>query len=142
MNLVHQLAFFIVAASSLYHLVMGSLCLLNRRLVGRLAKFFYKFEMPEKSHAGFEYAMKPLGLFAIFTGLVCAIAVVNPGPWVIGLKVSLAVLFVGRALVREIYKDLLYEAFAITSDRSRWNIYLNMVLSAILLISAFTSGPQ
>ncbi len=142
MSLVHQLALFIIAASSVYHLVMGSLCLLNRRWVGKLAKLFYKFEMPEKSHAGFEYAMKPLGLFAIFTGLICAIALVEPGQWVAGLKVSLAVLFVGRALVREIYKDLLYEAFAITSERSRWNIYLNMALSLILLISAFASSSQ
>jgi hypothetical protein len=86
MNVVHQLAFFIIAASSVYHLVMGVLCLLNRRWVGKLAKLFYKFKMPESSHAGFEYAMKPLGLFAIFTGLICAVAVFEPGPWVTGLK--------------------------------------------------------
>lgn len=128
-----KFADWIVLGSAVYHLVMGGACLLSRQKISYMVELLYNIKLGDKWDPIAEYAIKPLGAFAIWTGLVCAIAFWLPGPWSPWIKISLALLFLLRAAFRTIYRDFYARVVQVPWPRSRKNVIFNCVLSGLLI---------
>jgi len=115
---------------------MGAACLLSRQKISYMVELLYKIKLPEKWDPVAEFAIKPLGAFAIWTGLVCGIAYFLPGPWSPFIKISLALLFLLRAAFRSIYRQFYAEIVQVPWARSRKNVIFNCLLSLALILGS------
>lgn len=137
---MNKFADIIVLGSAVYHLIMGGACVLSRRQISLLAKFLYNMQLPEKWDPLAEYALKPLGAFAIWTGIVCGVAYFLPGPWSPFIKLGLALLFSLRAAFRYFYRDVFLNSMGIPWKRSRINVVFNIALVLALLMAVVQTG--
>ena len=135
--MIHELASIIVAGSAVYHLVMGVSCVAGVSFIASATRFLYRLELPERLDPRLEYSIRPLGAFAIWTGLVCLLSFTHRDEsWSEWIKIFLAVLFLLRAAFRFFGRQLFFQAFSVPWERSRWNVALNIFLSVLLLVSA------
>ncbi len=124
----------VVWGSAIYHLGIGIPSMISLRVTRAMVLKLYKLQIPEINDPKFEYAVKPLGAFAIFTSLLCFRAVTTPDPEFFRFMCfALIVLFILRAVLRFIYRDLVFAAFAVEMRRNLVNIVFNAIVSAILL---------
>jgi len=137
MQLINNFADAIVLGSAIYHFIMGVACVVGLSFIFRAIRFLYRIQMPEKLDPRLEYMIGPLGAFALWTSGLCGLAFVfRDQMWTSYLKIFLAILFLLRAFFRFRKRDLFFKAFDVPWSRSRWNVILNIILSAILLASA------
>lgn len=135
-----EFANIILAGSAVYHLVMGAACVAGFRFIARATRSLYGLRLPEQLDPRLEYAIKPLGAFALWTGVLCALAFVHRDEaWVNGVRLALAGLFLLRAFFRWSDRDLFRRAFDVDWNRSRWNVAFNVGL-ALVLIAAVARG--
>ncbi len=124
---------FIVWGSALYHLGIGIPSMISLRVTRALVLKLYKLKITEVNDPKFEYAVKPLGAFAIFTSLLCFRAALGVDEGFFRFMcLALIVLFMLRAALRLVYRDLVFSAFAVTFGRNLVNIAFNTVISGIL----------
>ena len=125
----------IVWGSAIYHLCIGIPSMISLRVTRAMVLKLYKLQIPEVNDPKFEYAVKPLGAFAIFTSLLCfrAVLAVDEGFFRF-MCLALIVLFMLRAVLRLIYRDLVFAAFAVGFRRNLVNIAFNTLISGVLFL--------
>lgn len=124
------LAEIVVAGSAIYHILMGLACWLGVERVAKLTSFFYKVNLPQDKNMS--YAIKPIGAFAVWTGYICAMAFHTGGEFFYYTCWGLVGLFLARAYFRWAGRELFFQNYGVSWQRSRWNVVFNTVLSAML----------
>jgi hypothetical protein len=136
----NELALWIVRGSALYHFLMGVTSMLSVRWVTWISSKLYDLRIPKSLDPGVEYGLKPLGAFALILSIWCTQQgwfADRSGADLTLIKLSLALLFILRALFRVVYRDLFERASGVSWRRSRWNVGLNIILSGVLIASCW-----
>ena len=109
---------------------MGAFTMLSARIARRLAHALYGLKIPETLDPRYEYIWKPLGAFGVFTSWISALALLSSDTFTQrGILYGLAGLFVARALMRGLHRDLFERAFQVSRRRNLGNILFNVLLA-------------
>lgn len=124
-----------------YHLGVGVSSTLAPESTLRFAQSFYGLDVQD-SAAQFTYMLKAMGMYALFTGGLLALALRDPKRYR-HIVVAAAVLLLMRAVTRLLFFDLLEEAFGLTWQQNLVNVSLLVGKGAILLWTshALDSAP-
>jgi hypothetical protein len=116
---------------ALYHLVVGAITALSPSVMVELGEGFYGLNIAGASTAQFVYMLKALGMYAVFTGGMLAIACWRPlkARAVVGLA---ALLLTMRAFTRLAFFDVAHEAFAVSWSQNLFNVGLLVAQAAVL----------
>lgn len=135
---LNEVAKLIVRGSAIYHLIMGTACVLSINWIAKLGLFLYKLKAPAKIDPRFEYGLKPLGAFAlVFSAWSFRAGWFSQSEELNYYKICFAILLILRSGFRFLYQELFWEAFEVRWNRSRWNCIFNLILAVILLTSVF-----
>jgi hypothetical protein len=123
----------VILGTAIYHLVMGSFCLLSLQTLRKVTGKLYALDITEPVDPKLEYGMRPLGAFALTVGSLCLRgAVVEDASYRTWLSLTLIGLFLLRASFRLLYRDLFARAFNVDFGRNVKNITFNAILSSVL----------
>jgi hypothetical protein len=114
-----------------YHLGVGLASTLAPDTVIFLGEWLYGLQV-DGSAAQFAYMIKALGMYALFTGGLCAVALFNPIRYR-GVVVALAALLIMRAITRLMFFDMLNDAFGVGWGRNLFHVALLVGKGAALL---------
>lgn len=115
----------------IYHLGIGVLSCLAPETTVRLGEVLYGVQV-NAGAAQFAYMLKALGMYALFTGGLMAVALTDPRRYR-HLLVAVGILLVMRATTRVLFFDTLHEAFAVTWGRNLINVGLLLAKAGVLL---------
>lgn len=136
--MIKVMAQIIVGGSAVYHILMGIACWLGVERVNKLTSFFYKVNLP--SGDSMDYAIKPIGAFAVWTGFICAVAWWRGGEFFYFVSIGLIGLFLARGFFRWFHQDLFLKNYGVDWKRSRWNVLFNILLSTALLVDVLLNS--
>jgi hypothetical protein len=114
-----------------YHLAIGLSSTLAPESTLTFAQSFYGLDVQD-SAAQFTYMLKALGMYALFTGGLLALALRDPRKYR-HIIVAAAALLLMRAVTRVLFFDLLEEAFGLTWQQNLINVSLLVGKGLILL---------
>lgn len=135
MHHVTSLGAFLLAASALYHWPMGILCILSVRTTRRVAGALYSLKLPDQLDPRYEFVWKPLGAYALFTAAVATDAFLHrDSGYAARVLALLAGMYLLRALLRWVYRDLFERAFGVGLRRNLVNIAFNTLLAGVILL--------
>lgn len=120
-------------AVAVYHLAVGIPSVLSLALTRKIAHSLYRLQIPEVVDPRYEYALKPLGFYALTIGFFCLLeAALGEGRHRALFFAGLAFLMFVRAWGRFFYKDLFTKAFGTSWGRSKLNVIFNIALGGLL----------
>ena len=135
MQHVTPFGFFILAASAAYHWPIGILSMVSVRITRKLARALYALDLPENLDPRYEYTWKPLGAYALFTAAIATDALLNTdSPFSAHVLKLLAALYLLRAALRWMYRDLFKRAYGVGLRRNLVNIFFNILLASGMLL--------
>lgn len=135
---MHQAAdgFFLIYF--LYHLLVGIPGIMSIKITRALAYKLYKLRLEENLDLKYQYALKCLGFYALYTALLCYIGLtIQDSNTKAKLLFALGVLTLLRALGRLISRDLIQNAFNLKTDRNKFHVALNSILAAAMFFVAY-----
>jgi hypothetical protein len=115
----------------IYHVGIGLLSCLAPETTVSLGEVLYGVRV-DASAAQFAYMLKALGMYALFTGGLMAVALTDPRRYR-HLLVAAGALLIMRATTRLLFFDTLHEAFAVTWGHSLINVSLLLSKAGVLL---------
>lgn len=127
---MHQVAnaFFLIYL--IYHILVGIPGIMSVKVTRMLAYKLYKLQLEENLDLKYQYALKALGFYALYTSLLCYFGISSENPELKAkLLFALGVLTLLRALGRLVSKDLITKAFNLKSDRNIFHVSLNSVMA-------------
>jgi hypothetical protein len=130
----------ILWGSAIYHAVVGTASCLPSKLATGIGTKLYGLKITYPLDAKYDYTLKPLGAYALFTAGVCSFALMEPSSSIqIAALGGMALLYGLRALFRVVYFRTLNAAYAITMRRNLINVAFNTTLTLWLIAAvAFT----
>lgn len=115
--------------NGLYHILGGCFSLGPSKWTKTFGQKLYDLKFPEKFDPRYQLTVRSLGAFALFTGIISVIVLLVGAPKMKGFYLLiLGMLFILRAFLRITQKELFYQAYNITFERSLKNVIFNMVL--------------
>jgi hypothetical protein len=114
-----------------YHLGVGLSSTLAPESTLRFAQSFYGLDVSD-SAAQFTYMLKAMGMYALFTGGLLALALRDPKRYR-HIVVAAAVLLLMRAVTRLLFFDLLEQAFGLAWQQNLINVTFLVSKGALLL---------
>lgn len=124
----------ILYGSALYHLVAGLMAVGPTKWIKYFGQKTYSMRFPDTFNPRYELTVRALGSFALFTSSICFYAAMCSGNELKKfILINLSLLFLVRALLRVIQKDLFLSAYNITFSRSLKNILFNVILAAFTM---------
>ena len=115
---------------ALYHLGIGAVSVLSAEQTAAFAEWFYGLELSGEPR--FLYALKALGMYALFTSAVLGLATWDPVRFR-PIVYCLAGLQTMRALTRLFFYDLLSAGFGLAWSHNLFNVGL-LALEVLLLL--------
>ncbi len=135
---MHQAANLFFLIYFVYHIVVGIPALLSVKVTRYLALRLYKLVLEDNLDLKYQYALKCLGFYALFTASLCYIGFVEADFMVKSkLLFALGFLTLLRAVFRWVSRDLIQTAFNLKSNRNIFHIVLNGVLSLAMFLIAY-----
>ena len=121
-----------------YHILVGIPALLSVKVTRYLAFKLYKLELEDDLDLKYQYALKCLGFYALYTACLCYIGMVE-GDSVVKAKLMFALAFLTmlRALFRWVSRDLIQTAFNLKTNRNVFHVILNGCLSLTMFFLAY-----
>lgn len=121
------LANIIILLFAVYHFVVGAPSILSFPIVRKIGNQLYSLNIPEKVDPKYDYALKPIGFYALTVGFFCLLELFNDSPKQKALfLLILSFLLISRAWGRWFYQDLFKIAFQVAWPRSRKNVLFNL----------------
>lgn len=121
----------------LYHFVAGLFVLGPKSWLQLFGKKVYALNIPVKYEPRYEVCIKFLGLMAWTVAALTAQALIWPDKRLQTFTLfTLAFLFLGRAIMRVIMKNVLEDAYQLSFNRSLGNIVFNIMLSLVTMFLA------
>ncbi len=113
-----------------YHVCIGLASMASAELTADFAHWFYGTDITVD--ARFVYTLKALGMYALFTGALCGVALTDPARyrpivWAVIMLQSL------RAGTRLVFFDTLHEGLGVSWEHNLVNASLLVAEAAILL---------
>lgn len=125
-----QLANILLYLFATYHILGGIFSLGPQSWTKKFGEKLYSLDFPDHFNPHYQLTVRSLGAFALFTGistiLIATTASLKLKSYFLGLY---GVLFLGRAILRIVQKDLFKEAYNINFERSLKNIAFNIGLT-------------
>lgn len=121
-------AFFLIYF--IYHILVGIPGIMSVNVTRMLAYKLYKLQLEDNLDLKYQYALKALGFYALYTGILCYFGLTSENPELKAkLLFALGVLTLLRALGRLVSKDLITKAFNLKSDRNIFHVSLNSAMA-------------
>lgn len=140
MNTPRQLLFgLVLGMTCAYHLGIGVVSLLSPETTLNVAAMLYDVHASAFAPQ-VVYMLKALGMYALFTGTLLAIALRDPAKYRHIVFVCAALLIM-RATTRVLFFDVLHDAFAVEWTRNLVNVTL-LVLQAGILVGLCPSTSE
>lgn len=140
MNTPRQLLFgLVLGMTCAYHLGIGVVSLLSPETTLNVAAMLYDVHASAFAPQ-VVYMLKALGMYALFTGTLLAIALRDPAKYRHIVFVCAALLIM-RATTRVVFFDVLNDAFAVEWGRNMINVTL-LVIQAGILIGLCPRGAE
>ena len=123
---MHQVANAFFLIYFIYHVLVGIPGILSVNVTRTLAYKLYKLKLEENLDLKYQYALKALGFYALYTASLCYIGMTVSEPSVKSkLLIALGFLTLMRALGRLMNRELIQSAFNLKSDRNKFHAALN-----------------
>lgn len=124
-------------AFSIYHLFGGIFSLGPQSWTKKFGEKLYSLEFPEQFGPPYQLTVRSLGAFATFTGLSTLLIIKLGDERIKAAFLFLyGILFIGRAILRLVQKDLFLKAYNITFQRSLKNMIFNCLLAVVCWVVA------
>lgn len=136
---MHQLAdgFFLIYF--VYHLLVGIPAILSTKITRTLAYKLYKMDLEDNLDLKYQYALKALGFYALYTALLCYIGMSADSSEIKSkLLLALGFLTLIRAIGRVLNSELIQAAFKLKNDRNIFHIGLNTVMALGMFYVAYS----
>ena len=125
----------ILVLSSFYHLIAGIMSIGPSKWLVYFGKKTYSLEIAENFEPRYQLTVRALGKFALFTSsILFYIALYSDKKTQQFVLINLGVLFLIRALLRVLQKELFYKAYKIDFNRSLKNIIFNIILGLCTIV--------
>lgn len=126
---MHQLANSIFIIYFFYHVLVGIPGILSVNMTRKIAYKLYKLRLEDNLDLKYQYALKALGFYALYTAILCYIGFSIDDP-IIKAKLLFALGFLTclRAMGRLINRDLILKAFQAESSRNNFHVALNLII--------------
>lgn len=125
----------IILLSAIYHLIAGIFVLGPKSWTIFFSKNTYDLKIPEQYEPRYEICLHFLGLMGIALSFHLFIVFYLGSIEVQKFSlITLALLFITRALFRIIYKKLIFDAYQLSFKRSLFNIIFNILLGIFCFI--------
>lgn len=135
---MHQLANTFFLIYFIYHILVGIPGILSVQVTRRLAYKLYKLKLEENLDLKYQYALKALGFYALFTAFVCFIGFQTEHNDVkSALLCAIGFLTLIRGLGRFFGKDLITRAFNLPSNRNVFHVLLNGLMAGGMFYVAY-----
>lgn len=121
----------VVGVLTVYHLGIGLVSVLSVEQTAAFSAWFYGLELSHEPR--FVYALKALGMYALFTASVLALVLRDPVRFR-PIVYCLAGLQTFRALSRLIFFDLLHAGFGVSVAHNLFNVGLLVAEVALLMV--------
>ncbi|MBL4850610.1 MAG: hypothetical protein JKY65_34260 [Planctomycetes bacterium] len=140
MNTARQLLFgLVLGLTCAYHLGIGVVSLAAPDTTLQIAAMLYDVHASAIAPQ-VVYMLKALGMYALFTGCLLALALSNPAKYR-HVVIVCAGLLIMRATTRLLFFDVLHDAFAVEWGRNLINVFL-LVLQAGVLVSLCPTSEE
>lgn len=127
---MHQAAYLFFLIYFIYHVLVGVPGILSVNVTRKLAYKLYKLHLEDNLDLKYQYALKALGFYALYTALICFLGMTAQSDEMQSkLLFALGFLTLLRALGRTVSRDLIQKAFNLKSDRNIFHIALNTVMA-------------
>jgi hypothetical protein len=128
-----ELGKILMLLSAIYHWVMGPLSMMSVKWTRKIGGSLYSLKLPEELDPRYEYTWKPLGASAVFIAGMATFAYLHPTEvFSVVVLDLLALLYLLRALMRLIYRDLFFRAYGVPFKRNLGNIIFNVLIAGII----------
>lgn len=118
--------------NGLYHILGGCFSLGPSKWTKTFGQKLYSLNFPEKFDPRYQLTVRSLGAFALFTGVISWVILFQGKTNLKGLYLAaLGILFIGRAILRIVQKELFLEAYNMTFERSKKNVIFNVLLGTV-----------
>ena len=125
--------------NGLYHILGGCFSLGPSKWTKTFGQKLYSLKFPEKFDSRYQLTVRSLGAFALFTGIISWLVLVQGNSKLKGsYLIILGLLFILRAGLRILQKDLFLEAYNITFERSKKNVIFNTALAVLTVALGFS----
>jgi hypothetical protein len=124
----------ILWGSAIYHAVVGVASCFPSRLATDIGRKLYGLKIEYPLDPKYDYTLKPLGGYALFTAALCTFGLLQTDPDATAMILgSMAFLYGIRAMFRVTYFETLRAAYSITWRRNLVNVLFNTALTAWLV---------
>ncbi len=135
---MHQVANLFFLIYFIYHILVGVPALLSVNVTRFLALKLYNLVLEDSLDLKYQYALKCLGFYALFTACLCYIGFIESDSMVKSkLLFALGFLTLLRAVFRWVSRDLIQSAFNLKSDRNIFHIVLNGTLAFAMFLVGY-----
>jgi len=135
--MINTLGIIILSGSCVYHIIAGLAVLGPHSWTRIFGKKLYDLTFPDQFGPQYDICLKALGIFALTLSAFCFRAAISED--IIYRQFTLqvlAALFFGRAIFRIVRRDLFYKAYKIDLKRSLVNIFFNITLAVLTLVTS------
>ncbi|MCR9204564.1 MAG: hypothetical protein NXH75_08315 [Halobacteriovoraceae bacterium] len=125
-----QLANILLYLFATYHILGGVFSLGPQNWTKKFGEKLYSLDFPDQFNPHYQLTVRSLGAFALFTGIISILIATTASPKLKSYFLGIyGVLFLGRAILRIVQRDLFKEAYNIDFDRSLKNVAFNIGLT-------------
>jgi hypothetical protein len=123
--------------SGIYHGVVGLFATISVSYTRKIGKFLYNIKIPKVLDPRYEYALKPIGGYALFVSSYSFYGAMSSEPsFRKFVCVSIALLIFSRGIQRLAFAKLVENAFSLSSQRNRTHVGINFAIAACFAASA------